>query len=614
MLSNDRQHFVKLVRNPQINAIQQLTQLVTQASRTKSTLHPSSKRIAEVQKCEKTDKQEKVIHTTREINSQQSIRNYFDNSTCKNNKENQPSKKLTYQDNRSQTPIAQKNPIVINTRGRGSVSPLRCIQQNQTSKSQNKSAFKQPEDPQIMDMVDNLKQNILRDLQEATKRYQSHNPKPIEMLQKQNEKIKHLLDYKEPQIKAPYFDYSSQKSIKKPEIFNNNDESSQNKQQFLEEQSQILQQQLEIIKQQQEALRQQQISVLNSKSNLNSFYNQMRQQQNESIEDIYGKSQFTISNLSSIIPIEISTNQNKKINVSFESSLEQNQINMQLEIAQGNDCRTTFGPSQLESFIKSPTLVEPELFSEQQVMKETVKYVQLDNSQGKISSAKRYSNDEQEIVKQQELIDQVPPLTAFSNKSNRYDQLMQNFQSLRKLSREPSFVIETKKSVQMNDLNHISDFAIMGSQRESIALCQTKLITFQEVNNSQDECVQSPTSSFQVKQQVLTFEQELDQKSLYSNQSQYDQRSIQQLLQKSSLTQQQASSFQKQSISIQQSTEQTNRILDSIRSNESLKQRTASFTEFLKVKDELPIKITNVQKLSIRPGISFLQYKQQNKY
>ena len=30
----------------------------------------------------------------------------------------------------------------------------------------------------------------------------------------------------------------------------------------------------------------------------------------------------------------------------------------------------------------------------------------------------------------------------------------------------------------MNDLNHISDFAIMGSQRESIALCQTKLITF----------------------------------------------------------------------------------------------------------------------------------------
>ncbi|CAD8049578.1 unnamed protein product [Paramecium sonneborni] len=612
MLSNDRQHFVKLVRNPQINAIQQLTQLVTQASRTKSTLHPSTKRIAEVQKCDKIDKQEKVIHTTRENNSQQSIRNYFDNSTCKNNKENLPIKKHIYQENRSQTPIAQKNPIAINTRGRGSVSPLRCIQQNQTSKSQNKSAFKQPEDPQIIDMVDNLKQNILRDLQEVTKRYQSNNPKPIEMLQKQNEKIKHLLDYKEPQIKVPYFDYSSQKSLKQPEIFNN-DENSQNKSLFLEQQSQILQQQLEIIKQQQEALRQQQISVLNSKSNLNCFYNQMRKQQNESIEDIYGKSQFTISNLSSIIPIEISTNQNKKNTVSFESSLEHNPINLQFEIVQGNDCRTTFGPSQLESLIKSPTYVEPELFSEQQVMKETVKYVQLDNSQGKVSSAKRYSNDDQEVVKQQEIIDQVPPLSAFSNKSNRYDQLMQNFQSLRKLSREPSFVIETKKSVQMNDLNHISDFAIMGSQRESIALCQTKLITFQEVNNSQDECVQSPTS-FLVKQQVLNFEQELEQKSLYSNQSQYDQRSIQQLLQKSSLTQQQASSFQKQSISIQQSTEQTNRILESIRSNESLKQRTASFTEFLKVKDELPIKITNVQKLSIRPAISFLQYKQQNKY
>lgn len=37
----------------------------------------------------------------------------------------------------------------------------------------------------------------------------------------------------------------------------------------------------------------------------------------------------------------------------------------------------------------------------------------------------------------------------------------------------------------MNDLNHISDFAILGSQRESIAIdCQTKLITFQEVNMS----------------------------------------------------------------------------------------------------------------------------------
>ncbi|CAD8133999.1 unnamed protein product [Paramecium octaurelia] len=612
MLSNDRQNFVKLVRNPQINAIQQLTQLVTQAGRTKSTIQPSTKRVAEVQKCEKTDKQEKIIHTTREINSQQSLRNYFDNSTCKNNKENQPSKKHLYQENRSQTPMAQKSPIVINTRGRGSVSPLRCVQQNQTSKSQNKSAFKQPEDPQIMDMVDNLKQNILRDLQEVTKRYQSNTPKPVEMLQKQNQKIKHILEYKETQLKVPYFDYSSQKSIKHPEIFYS-EENSQIKQQFLEQQSLILQQQLEIIKQQQEALRQQQISVLNSKTNLNSFYNQMKKQQNESIEDIYGKSQFTISNLSSIIPVEVSANQNKKINVSFESSLEQNPINLQLEMVQGNDCRTTFGPSQLESLIKSPKQVEPELFSEQQVMKETVKYVQLDNSQGKVSSAKRYSNDEQELVQQQELIEQVPPPSAFSNKSNRYDQLMQNFQSLRKLSREPSFVIETKKSVQMNDLNHISDFAIMGSQRESIALCQTKLITFQEVNNSQEECVQSPTSLLG-KQQVLTFEQELDQKSLYSNQSQFDQRSIQQLLQKSSLSQQQASSFQKQSISIQQSTEQTNRILESIRSNESFKQRTASFTEFLKVKDELPIKITNVQKISIRPGISFLQYKQQNKY
>ncbi|CAD8134248.1 unnamed protein product [Paramecium pentaurelia] len=611
MLSNDRQHFVKLVRNPQINAIQQLTQLVTQASRTKSTLQPSTKRIAEVQKYEKIDKQEKIIHTTREINSQQSIRNYFDNSTCKNNKENLPSKKHLYQENRSQTPMAQKSPIVINTRGRGSVSPLRCVQQNQITKSQNKSAFKQTEDPQIMDMVDNLKQNILRDLQEVTKRYQSNNPKPIEMLQKQNQKIKNLLDYKETQIKVPYFDYSSQKSIKHPEIFYY-DENSQNKQQFLEQQSQILQQQLEIIKQQQEALRQQQVSVLNSKNNFNNFYNQMKKPQNESIEDIYGKSQYTISNLSSIIPIEASANQNKKINVSFESSLEQNPINLQLEIIQGNDCRTTFGPSQLESLIKSPTQVEPELFSEQQVMKETVKYVQLDNSQGKVSSAKRYSNDDQELVEQQELIQQVPPPSAFSNKSNRYDQLMQNFQSLRKLSREPSFVIETKKSVQMNELNHISDFAIMGSQRESIALCQTKLITFQEVNNSQEECVQSPTSLLG-KQQILTFEQDFEQKSIYSNQSQYDQRSIQQLLQKSSLSQQQGSSFQKQSISIQQSTEQTNRILESIRSNESFKQRTASFTEFLKVKDELPIKITNVQKLSVRPAISFLQYKQQNK-
>ncbi|CAD8164936.1 unnamed protein product [Paramecium octaurelia] len=60
--------------------------------------------------------------------------------------------------------------------------------------------------------------------------------------------------------------------------------------------------------------------------------------------------QITISNLSSIIPAEISANQNKKINVSFESSVEQQQF----ESLKGSDCRNTFGPLQLEIILKSP--------------------------------------------------------------------------------------------------------------------------------------------------------------------------------------------------------------------------------------------------------------------
>ncbi|CAD8148996.1 unnamed protein product [Paramecium octaurelia] len=69
---------------------------------------------------------------------------------------------------------------------------------------------------------------------------------------------------------------------------------------------------------------------------------------NDTDDDV--NNQITISNLSSIIPAEISANQHKKINVSFESSIEQ----QQLDYLKGSDCRNTFGPLQLETILKSP--------------------------------------------------------------------------------------------------------------------------------------------------------------------------------------------------------------------------------------------------------------------
>ncbi|CAK93353.1 unnamed protein product (macronuclear) [Paramecium tetraurelia] len=104
--------------------------------------------------------------------------------------------------------------------------------------------------------------------------------------------------------------------------------------------------------QQQKLLLQQQVS---EQSQLQNQYSKKQQKfpaylkgPNDTDDDV--NNQITISNLSSIIPAEISANQHKKINVSFESSIEQ----QQLDYLKGSDCRNTFGPLQLETILKSP--------------------------------------------------------------------------------------------------------------------------------------------------------------------------------------------------------------------------------------------------------------------
>ncbi|CAK73906.1 unnamed protein product (macronuclear) [Paramecium tetraurelia] len=99
------------------------------------------------------------------------------------------------------------------------------------------------------------------------------------------------------------------------------------------------------------------IQLQNQQEQLQEIGKQLQQQQklpaylkeaDDTDDDV--NNQITISNLSSIIPAEISANQNKKINVSFESSIEQQQF----EYLKGSDCRNTFGPLQLEIILKSP--------------------------------------------------------------------------------------------------------------------------------------------------------------------------------------------------------------------------------------------------------------------
>lgn len=57
--------------------------------------------------------------------------------------------------------------------------------------------------------------------------------------------------------------------------------------------------------------------------------------------------------------------------------------------------------------------------------------------------------------------------------------MMQQFQSIKNQTRSPNFIIETKKSVQIVDCQHISDFIIHShTQRESIQEVRKKLVTF----------------------------------------------------------------------------------------------------------------------------------------
>ncbi|KAM3127282.1 hypothetical protein pb186bvf_020611 [Paramecium bursaria] len=694
MLPNDHMRY----RNASYTGIQQLTQLVNENNRQKW-IQPSVKKIVGIKKNSSIDQQPlcEVPFPTNLFSQYQESQcdlSYSNRSNLQTNRQqsSRNQRTVSIKENipyRSKSPIQtpiqklqsptyrSKSPVPItqtNTRGRGSVSPLRC--------------HKNIKEPHLQEMVDNLKQNILRDIQEVTKKYQSNTPqaKPIEIMQKQNEKIKHLLDYKEPTIKPPYL-YNEQIKIQEFK-----------KQQLLEEQSQQLYQQIEMIKQQslkkqisddrisfnkanqfkfQDSTPHLQQQIAQVIQNVNVFYKQVQRKQSigkpitkatdETDEFV---SQATISNLSSIVPMDVTNPTNKKLNVSFESMLE----NQQFDFLKGSDCRNTFGPAQLETALKSPknkfnftynqnspcqpdfdlnssskksafqsqaNKKTPELYETKQIINEQVEisndeyldqsslnYQEIESHRDDLKQQvfqleqqvfpypqdkqlgsiqiEKYQVEKQQVFpypnQQLESLDEkshkqetkaspsqlryndvqreskssnITPLKVktsesevpqpLSNKSNRYDQLIQNFQSIKNQAKTQNYVIETKKSVQMNECNHISDFIIYSNtQRESIQEIMKKLVTFQEVNASQDQFSKPNNSHFN----SLNTQNTLTQQPLI-----------------------QTHNSQQHSQSVQSTQRQIEQDYKSEKP-----QRTTSFSEFLKEKNDVqPQQVKEVQ-------------------
>ncbi|CAD8155227.1 unnamed protein product [Paramecium pentaurelia] len=156
--------------------------------------------------------------------------------------------------------------------------------------------------------------------------------------------------------------------------------------------------------------------------------------------------QITISNLSSIIPAEISANQNKKINVSFESSIEQQQF----DYLKGSDCRNTFGPLQLETILKSPK-------NNHQVIPERNSPCQPEFDLNSSRQQKQNHNNYQEITYDNEQ----------ENQLNSSRQCINNNQSLKKQTR-------LKNDEVTKEVNVIEQIETMGKIVKSQSQSQSQ--------------------------------------------------------------------------------------------------------------------------------------------